>query len=124
MPLELFRNAHVSHLKVQLGTNLARYAEARPWADRKPGTERIVFDAPLELAGPLTLESPVGEDKRDFANAKVVHRAFPSLTPLQARDPRLWTRLTHVECWKYMAHRFEPRVIPRAVLAQVERDHE
>jgi len=29
-----------------------------------------------------------------------------SLTPLQARDPRVWARLCHVECWDYMRARW------------------
>lgn len=107
MPLDLFRTAHVLHLKDNVGTNLARYAEPKSWADRKPGTDRIVFKAALEPAVPLTLELPAGGDLKDFENAKIVHRAFPNLTPLQARDRRLWTRLTHVECWGYMRKRWD-----------------
>ena len=107
MPLDLFRNAHVNQLRKGVGTNLTRYSEPKPWADRKPEGERIAFKAPLEPAVPLQLELPAGGELKDLANSKVVHRAFPSLTPLQARDPRLWTRLTHVECWGYMRKRWD-----------------
>ncbi len=31
---------------------------------------------------------------------------MPGLSPLQARDPRLWTRLSHIECWAYMRKRW------------------
>jgi hypothetical protein len=35
-----------------------------------------------------------------------MHKALPQLTRLQARDPRLWTRLTHCELWSYMRSRW------------------
>jgi len=50
---------------------------------------------------------PEGDDRKDYENAVLLHRAFPTLTPLQARDPRLWTRLAHVECWSYMRKRWD-----------------
>lgn len=34
------------------------------------------------------------------------HRALRHLTPLQARDPRIWTRLAHMEFWPYMRLRW------------------
>lgn len=52
------------------------------------------------------LLDPVGDDLKDFENAIRIHKALPGLTPLQARDPRLWTRLTHVELWGYMRWRW------------------
>ena len=107
MPLDLFRNAHVRQLRDGVPANLGRYAEPKPWADRKPGADRIVFKAALEPAAPLKLELPAGGDLKDLENAQIVHRAFPNLTPLQARDRRLWTRLTHVECWAYMRKRWD-----------------
>lgn len=88
-------------------SNLARYTEAKVWADRKPGTDPIRFLGALELAAPLKLLLPVGSDLKDLENAKIVHRAFPNLTPFLAGDRRLWTRLTHVECWAYMRKRWD-----------------
>jgi Family of unknown function (DUF6339) len=37
----------------------------------------------------------------------VMHQAFPTLTPAQAADPRLWVRLCHVEGWAYMRRRWD-----------------
>lgn len=61
----------------------------------------------LEPAIPLELELPHGDDLKDLENAKIVYGAFPNLTPLQARDPRLWTKLAHVDCWAYMRRRWD-----------------
>ena len=57
-----------------------------------------------ELATILLL--PTDGDLKDAENAVRLHRAFANITPVQARDPRLWTRFTHVEFWRYMRARW------------------
>ncbi|MDB4876953.1 MAG: hypothetical protein JWM41_3399 [Gemmatimonadetes bacterium] len=52
------------------------------------------------------LTIPEDGDLKDLENSIRLHKALPSLTPVQARDPRLWTRLTHVEFWPYMRTRW------------------
>jgi hypothetical protein len=105
--LDLFRNHYVRHLRLHVGANLARYSNPRPWAGRPTGAEPVTLATTLEPCVPLALEMPDGEDLKDIENSKIVYEAFPNLTPLQARDPRLWTRLTHVECWSYMRKRWD-----------------
>lgn len=107
MPLELFRNDHVGNLRRNAAADWERYTERKPWAGRATGGVKIHLRSGLELAAPLELELPDGGKLKDLENAKIVHAAFPDLTPLQARDPRLWTRLTHVECWAYMRKRWD-----------------
>ena len=106
MPLDLFREAHVSRLRRAVPDNLDRYAERKPWAAKATGLDRILLTSGLEPAVPLTLEPPAGDDLKDLENSLRVHAAFPTLTRRQARDPRLWVRLTHVECWDYMRKRW------------------
>jgi len=107
MALDLFRHHHVRHLRTQVPANLARYTEKRPWANKSSGGGNIRLFSGLEPEVPLELLLPDGGDLKDLENTKIVHRAFPQLTPLQARDPRLWTRLTHIECWAYMRKRWD-----------------
>ena len=107
MPLDLFRYSHVGDLQRAAAANWERYTERKPWAGRVAGAGKILLRSALEPGVPLELELPVGSDLKDLENAKIVHAAFPNLTPLQARDPRLWTRLTHVECWSYMRKRWD-----------------
>ena len=38
----------------------------------------------------------------DYENARSIHQQLSGLTPVLAADPRLWARLTHVECWDHM----------------------
>ena len=107
MALDLFRHHYVRHLRLNIGANLARYSTPRPWAGRPAGPEPVTLSTTLEPCVPLTtLVMPDGEDLKDLENSKIVYEAFPNLTPLQARDPRLWTRLAHVECWSYMRKRW------------------
>ena len=49
---------------------------------------------------------PVENDLRDLENAIRIHKAFPNLSLVQARDPRLWAHLTHVDLWPYMIKRW------------------
>lgn len=49
---------------------------------------------------------PVDNDLKDLENSIRLHRALATLSAVQARDPRLWTRLTHVEFWRYMRARW------------------
>jgi len=107
VPLDLFRRRHVHHLLRAVGPNLARYAERKPWAAKATADGPARLASGLEPAVPLDLEPPDGPDLKDLENAKIVHKAFPHLTPVQAGDARLWTRLAHVECWTYMRKRWD-----------------
>ena len=107
MPLDLFRRNYVIHLRGSVGENLPRYLVPKSWAGKPPAGMEAKLRSELEPAAPLELEAPDGKETKDFENAVQVHKAFPHLTPLQARDPRLWTRLTHVECWAYMRKRWD-----------------
>lgn len=107
MPLDLFKHSYVRHLRTNIGNNLGRYSERKPWAARPATGVASRLPSALEPTAPLELELPEGGDLKDLENTKLVHATFPTLTPLQARDPRLWTRLTHVECWAYMRKRWD-----------------
>lgn len=42
----------------------------------------------------------------DLENSILIYEAFNKLTPLDANDPRLWIRLTHDHCHKYVVDRW------------------
>lgn len=42
----------------------------------------------------------------DYANAIALYEAYPTLTPLQASDNRLWLYLSHVDFYRYMYKRW------------------
>jgi len=85
--------------------NLDRYTEDETWIEEWAGDAAWEFATPCELAAPLEL-LPDHQKIFDLENAIRIHKALPTLTPVQAQDPRLWTRLTHVELWGYMQSRW------------------
>ena len=108
MPLDLFRANHVDHLRRAVKENLARYSERKPWGHRKAGAGDPTFPSKLEPAVPLDFVMPESERiQHDIENSILIHRAFPALTRVEAGDPRLWIRLTHVEGWAYMRKRWD-----------------
>lgn len=106
MALYIFRESFVERLRASVKENERRYKENKSWVDdiAKPATSSIKTH--VEPADYLALLDPDGDDLKDLENSIKLHKALASLTPLQARDPRLWTRLAHVEFWPYMRKRW------------------
>jgi hypothetical protein len=50
-------------------------------------------------------DSSGGFEKSDFENAKLLYEIL-NLTPLEANDERIWIRLTHDQCRKYVIERW------------------
>lgn len=103
MPLKIFRENFVNRLRGSIAENLPSYRFDESWIDDLPGR---THETTIEPTEELNLREPDGDDLKDIENAIHLHRALSFLTPLQARDPRLWTRLTHVEGWQYMRKRW------------------
>jgi hypothetical protein len=104
--LTIFRRAFVLQLSGSIASNLSKYEEDEPWVARLGSRDSRDLPTRVDLSGTLSLEDPRDGDRKDLENAIRVHKALRSLTPLQARDPRLWTRLAHVDLWAYMRKRW------------------
>jgi len=104
--LTLFRENFTHTLRANIDSNLARYKENSPWANTLGLASQRDIPTTLKPSTPLQLSDPEKGDLKDTDNAIRIHKAFPTLTPLQARDPRIWTRLCHVELWDYMRKRW------------------
>lgn len=112
--LVIFKNSFVAGLRGAVPPNLRKYLKDQPWVLENTSASSRDLLTSLQLRNPLQLVDPVGEDLKDLENAIRVHKALPDLTPLQARDPRLWTRLTHVDLWAYMRKRWPlERYLPK-----------
>ena len=105
MALSVLRGNFLNKLQGSISENLRRYEEDKAWLDEV--SEAHSFPTGVELAAPLQLLDPDGDDLKDVENAKRLHKALPNLSPVQARDPRLWARLAHVEFWSYMRKRWD-----------------
>ena len=93
MPQTIFTEHFLNSLKASLSSNLDRYKEAEPWVNDMPNAVKGFLETPLVPCAPLELAEPTQESLKDFENAKRIHQAFPNLTPTEARDSRLWTKL-------------------------------
>ncbi|MBN1808499.1 MAG: hypothetical protein JW909_05485 [Planctomycetes bacterium] len=106
--LTIFKSTFVNALRSSIPANLDKYLRDDVWVSESSTRSAREMQTNVELAGPLSLEFPVDSDHKDTENAIRFHRELRHLTPLQARDPRLWTRLAHVELWPYMRLRWDP----------------
>jgi hypothetical protein len=106
MTLTIFKDTFINSLRGSVVPNLPKYGEDSCWVSELGVKSQRELETSVELRAPLELLNPADGDLKDIENAIRVHKALPHLTPLQARDPRLWTRLTHVENWPYMRKRW------------------
>ena len=104
--LIIFKETFVNSLRGSVRANLPKYNEDSPWISELGVKSQREMETSADLKAPLELLEPTNGDLKDIENAIRLHKALPYLTPLQARDPRLWTRLTHVEGWAYMRKRW------------------
>jgi hypothetical protein len=105
--LRIFKNIAVSKLATSIGDHLGEYASDEPWADEFLGNpSQTSLETSIELPEKLALVPPDGDGHHDLENSIQVHRAIIGLNPVQARDPRLWTKLVHVDFWGYVRKRW------------------
>ncbi len=104
--LTVFNHRFLHRLLEAVPENLPKYEEDESWVEDWANGESWELPTACELAAPLKLMRLTGKEFYDVENAIALHKALPSLTPVQAQDPRLWARLTHVELWDYMRQRW------------------
>ena len=105
MPLQILKESFLERLRTAVPQNESRYREGKTWLHEFAGPAPWAINTGLEPLK-LSLLEPDGNDLKDLQNAIRVYEALAFLTPVQARDPRLWTRLAHVELWGYMRKRW------------------
>lgn len=104
--IKVLRQAFLTKLAGSIGANLPRYKRETPWLQEFAAGTKWELPTQLTPVGSFALLNPTESDLKDADNAVRLHKALPTLTPIQARDPRLWTRLAHVEFWTYMRARW------------------
>ncbi len=104
--LTIFKSTFINALRSSISANLDKYLRNDVWVDEMSTRSSREMQTNVEIAEPLCLDFPENGDHKDTENAIRFHKALQHLTPLQARDPRLWTRLAHVELWAYMRQRW------------------
>jgi hypothetical protein len=104
--LVVFKSTLVNALHSSVAMNLDNYSRNDVWVEEVSTNNNRDMKTGVVPAGPLHLHSPENDTLKDIENAIHLHKALRHLTPLQARDPRLWTRFAHVEFWSYMRLRW------------------
>lgn len=105
--LTIFKSSFVNGLRSSIRPNLNKYLRDAPWIGDVGTKASREMSTSVEPSEPLHLELPVDGDLKDLENTIRMHKSLRSLSPLQARDPRLWTRLSHVDFWQYMRLRWQ-----------------
>ncbi|MGB6987021.1 MAG: DUF6339 family protein [Candidatus Aquilonibacter sp.] len=122
--LEILSTPFLAALHERLSSNILRYRADDSWIGLVDFAGQKSIPTELTLDVDFSLTMPADRVNHfDAQNAILLHRQLPTLTPAQASDPRLWTRLTHVEFWNYMRARWpsERYEGEKAVRAVVER---
>ncbi|MEI8213515.1 MAG: DUF6339 family protein [Planctomycetota bacterium] len=88
-----------------IDSNFSRYTSKKTWLSDQKTYEKHFLKSSILLNSRPNLLLPRDDSNFDFENAVRVHKCY-DLTPVQASDPRLWARLTHVEAWDYMQMRW------------------
>lgn len=104
--LTIFKSMFVNSLHGSIALNLDKYVDNNAWLNEEPAKRSHEIITGLELDSTVALELPENGDLKDTSNAINFHKALRHLTPLQARDPRLWTKLSHINYWSYMRSRW------------------
>ena len=102
----IFKSSFIHSLRASISTNLPKYQRDKLWTHEIGTRASRNLSAELYIDDGFTLYEPSDGKLMDIENAIRLHGALRQLTLLQARDPRLWTYLVHVEFWQYMRKRW------------------
>lgn len=102
----IFRSAFVNALRSSVRINLNKYLQNALWVAEVSTKSAREMQTGVEITEPVCLDFPESGSLKDTVNAIRFHKALRHLTPLQARDPRMWTRMAHVDFWQYMRMRW------------------
>ncbi|QYR53808.1 DUF6339 family protein [Lysobacter soyae] len=92
-------------LKESIGMNIERYRSGSFHDLEATGEWRYTLPVQANLAA-LSQLDPSGSPESEITNSMIVGQAFASLTPVLAREARLWTRLTHTDGLEFARKRW------------------
>lgn len=104
--LYIFKDSFVQKLRIYINSNIRNYIIDDVWVNNLGTSSERELKTSINIISLPELIFPSGENLHDVENAISLHKVLSKLTPLQARDPRLWTRLSHIEYWGYMRKRW------------------
>lgn len=109
--ITIFPDIFLQNLQGRIGPNRKRYSESASWIEEFANGSK--FEIQSRFSPHLDPDTPISSilvnsdaATADLENSIRLHEAFSGLSPIAARDPRLWVRLAHVEFWAYMRTRW------------------
>lgn len=101
------RQTALDLLRNDIQDNLVHYSRTQSWLDEyflQKDVSNYYFDSGIEVDDFKLI--PGGSDS-DVQNAKILYDSLRGkLNRLQATDFRLWSYMTHINCWDYMKERW------------------
>ena len=110
--INILTEQFAGRLKRTIPEHLNWYKEGDSFAEEFASGAKWDLPTNVELQLPTGVETkdllllPTDGDLKDLENCIRLHRSLAGLSHVQARDPRLWARLAHVEFWPYMRARW------------------
>lgn len=114
MAITLFTQKTLNTLRHAIPDNLHRY-RTRGFGDyleilETPVTRDLTSSSVItNLGHELQLTDATSQRERaklDPVNAKLVYETLHDLTPIQAREERIWSYLCHITCFEYVKNRW------------------
>lgn len=105
--LKVLTDQGLDLLRTEIPSHLKHYKRANPWlAQQLKRVRPFETTGQIEFAKPLVLVPSEGKKHFDIENSIRMHQALPSLSRLDARNPRLWAHVCHSVLWSYMRTRW------------------
>ena len=106
-PLLYLSEAKLEELRRNVSLNRERYAEG-DFADLEPENGWAIEAGDVGIDRNLlgSLDGTARTAKGDRAASIILYAALPGMTPALAREERVWSRLSHVECLGYARSRW------------------
>jgi hypothetical protein len=111
--VDMLREKLVLHVERYVSGNFNDLAAANGWQIE---TKSVELDEDV-LGG---LDGSATSPEVEVKNSLLVHQGLKGMTRALAREERIWTRLTHMECLSYARARWLTNVKPEAVASTVE----
>lgn len=112
----------LADLRMKIEPNIERYANGdfAEFSDLQEWNKETRFSIDLQLLA--SLDTGSGSEV-EISNSLLIWNGLSDLTPVAAREPRIWTRLSHVECLDFSRARWLKSISDRGELAKKVRDH-
>jgi len=105
MQLKYFREGAMQRIKKAVYNIKDYYLKDKVWVKEYFDNEDWKVTSNISV-DKFNLMIPDDDNNYDINNVKIIYDAMKTLKPYQANEERVWSYLTHVNCWDYMRKRW------------------